>query len=131
MRVSLFGNPPGLADSGCRQLDIPSPSPSNVRSMVHNGRIRFTETDYRPSSKEPTQSSPRKRRKLELDDAWQEARDLMLKADEAQNQGETFVLSTAKAAPSLTAGKRKANPFPTLENQPAKGRGKGKGGREG
>ncbi|KAI0331078.1 hypothetical protein GY45DRAFT_1361029 [Cubamyces sp. BRFM 1775] len=131
MRVSLFGHPPGVTDSGCRQLDIPSPSPSNVRSMVHNGRIRFTETDYRPCRALSMQSSPRKRRKLELDDAWQEARDLMLKADEAQNQGQTFVLSAAKAGPSSTAGKRKANPFPTLENQPAKGRSKGKGRAKG
>ncbi|KAI8989818.1 hypothetical protein BD414DRAFT_485269 [Trametes punicea] len=131
MRVSLFGEPPGFGNSGSRQLDLPTPTPSVIRSMMHSGRVRFDETNYRPHPRESLQSSPRKRRKLDLDAAWREARDLMLKADQAQSQGQGFSLSaaTSKAGSSSKAGRRKAKPFPSLQSERTKGPPKAKRGK--
>ncbi|KAI0780528.1 hypothetical protein BD413DRAFT_497786 [Trametes elegans] len=126
MRVLLIGNPPGDEVSGQRQLDIPEPTPSNVCSLLQNGRIRFTDTDYRPSHH--SVQSPRKRRKLDLDEAWREARDLMVEADSARNEGRPFSLSAAKAGQaSSSAVKRTIEPFPSLAPSKTKAKGKGKG----
>lgn len=126
MRVVLLGDPPGRADAGPRQLTIPNPSPSNVRSMLQNGRIRFDDTDYRTARRPSTQSSPRKKRKTDIDAAWREARDLMLREEQAQNGGGPSVLPS-DAPPSSKGGKRKLNAFPSLDIPPGKGKGKGKG----
>ncbi|CDO73653.1 hypothetical protein BN946_scf185014.g123 [Trametes cinnabarina] len=129
MRVSLFGEPPGLAAAGISQLDIPSPSPLNVRSLQHNGRIRFSETDYRSAPRQSVQSSPRKRRKLDVDTAWEEARDLMLAAAASENPGN----GSSRAGARTASGKHIVKPFPSLESDTQKGKskinGKGKWGK--
>ncbi|KAI0672817.1 hypothetical protein C8Q78DRAFT_1144283 [Trametes maxima] len=123
MRVCLFGTPPEHTDTGQRQLDVASPSPSNVRAMAHNGRIRFNETDYRPSQRrQSVHSSPRKKRKLDLDAAWRNARDLMVTADEAENGSNSSILGSL-----TTVGQRKIDPFPTLDTEASKTKHKGKG----
>ena len=80
MRVLLLGDPPG--QGGQRRLSISTPSASNVRSMKLDGRLRFIETNYRPLRDDTTRASPRKKRKLDIETTWQEARDLMVKMDE-------------------------------------------------
>ncbi|KAL1944776.1 hypothetical protein VTO73DRAFT_3206 [Trametes versicolor] len=127
MRVVFLGEPPGRADTGPRQLTIPDPSPSNVRSMVQNGRIRFRETDCRPARRPSAQSSPRKKRKTDVDAAWREARDLMLREEQAQNGGGPSVLLSSDAPPSSKGARRKLNAFPSLDIPAGKGKGKGKG----
>ncbi|RDX56347.1 hypothetical protein OH76DRAFT_1368922 [Lentinus brumalis] len=81
LRVLLLGEPPG-SGSEPRKLSISTPSASNVRSMMLDGRVRFNEENYRPSRRDPIRSSPRKKRKLDIETAWQEARDLMVKMNE-------------------------------------------------
>ncbi|RPD66532.1 hypothetical protein L227DRAFT_570406 [Lentinus tigrinus ALCF2SS1-6] len=80
MRVLLLGEPPG--PEGQRRLSVSNPSASNVRSMMLDGRLRFDDTNYRPSRGDTIRSSPRKKRKLDIETAWQEARDVMVKMDE-------------------------------------------------
>ncbi|KAI0362547.1 hypothetical protein OH77DRAFT_1515775 [Trametes cingulata] len=138
MRVSLFGTPPGHNQSssakGQPELDVPNPSPSNVRSIAQNGRMRFDEANYRPGGRQrdSVHASPRKKRKLDLDAAWGEARELMLRADEAQG-GElarTSGLGTAGKS-GKKCGRRKLDAFPSLEGQARKGKGKGKARNKG
>ncbi|KAH9852727.1 hypothetical protein C2E23DRAFT_756315 [Lenzites betulinus] len=124
MRVSLLGNPPGHKEVGQRQLTIPDPSASNVRTMLHNGRIRFSDADYRPSRRQSLLSSPRKKRKLDVDAAWRDARDLMIR----ENGGDPSGMQAS--GQSSNAVKRKPNPFPSLDTNFAKGKGKGKARRK-
>ncbi|OSD08458.1 hypothetical protein PYCCODRAFT_1448687 [Trametes coccinea BRFM310] len=128
MRVSLFGDPPGHTDPGNRQLDITNPSTLNVRSLHHNGRIRFNEANYRSSPRQSVQSSPRKRRKLDLDAAWRGARDLMLAEDTGRNADHashgTAAGSSQMGTSSSASRRRKANPFPSLESGKTKDKGK-------
>ncbi|KAI0647452.1 hypothetical protein C8Q79DRAFT_628337 [Trametes meyenii] len=125
MRVCLFGTPPGHTDTGQRQLDVASPSPSNVRAMAHNGRIRFNETDYRPSRRRQSAQilSPQKKRKVGLDAAWRDARDQMVAADEAENGGISSILGGL-----TTVGQRGPDPFPSpyAEASITKSKSKGK-----
>ncbi|TBU35579.1 hypothetical protein BD311DRAFT_860098 [Dichomitus squalens] len=118
MRVSLFGDPPGP-----HQLDIPSPSASNVRSIELDGHIRFDENDYRPSRRKKVQSSPRKKRKFDLDIAWREARDAMISVYEGNDDevapGSSRYASGSSRRTNGTRGKGKAHADP-------KGKGKAK-----
>ncbi|KAI0636580.1 hypothetical protein C8Q77DRAFT_1215574 [Trametes polyzona] len=126
MRVTLFGSPPGRTEPDARQLDIPSPSQSNVRSMRHNNRVRFSEATYRPSRRDGLQSSPRKKRKLDIDAAWRHARDCMLKEDGSYEGGDLLSHELTKAGPSSSKGGRRPNPFPSLNTRSGKGKGKAK-----
>ncbi|KAI0822792.1 hypothetical protein BC628DRAFT_643693 [Trametes gibbosa] len=123
MRVSLLGDPPGHKELERPQLTIPDPSASVVRTMLHNGRIRFSDADYRPSRRQSLLSSPRKKRKVDVDVAWQNARDLMIR----ENGGDP--LGTYPSAQPSHARRRKPNPFPSLDTNFAKDKGKGKGRR--
>ncbi|KAH9931691.1 uncharacterized protein BXZ73DRAFT_101601 [Epithele typhae] len=88
MRVVLFGNPPGhMGASGERRLNVPSPSVSNVRPMALDGRIRFNTNNYRTVRSDPSQASPRKKRKLDMEESWREARDRMVQEYERQENG--------------------------------------------
>ncbi|KAI9065429.1 hypothetical protein FKP32DRAFT_1590609 [Trametes sanguinea] len=129
MRVSLFGEPPGYTAPADTQLDIPSPSASNVRSLHHNGRLRFSEADYRSSPRQSVQSLPRKRRKLDLDAAWREARDMALAEDAARNAGagsKEAVAGSSKFGVTTSSRRRKANPFPSMDSSKTKEKRKGK-----
>ncbi|KAI0748451.1 hypothetical protein C8Q80DRAFT_1270854 [Daedaleopsis nitida] len=101
MRVTLYGHPPGMDID--RRLSISKPSASNIRPMMLDGRIRFNESNYRPARPEPLRSSPRKKRKLELVHEWQEARDLMVRANE--DGDEALLFSFTRYASPHTNGK--------------------------
>lgn len=113
MRLTLYGHPPGM--DGDRRLSIPNPSPSNVRSMMLDGHIRFNDSNYRTPSRDSVHSSPRKKPKLDLDAAWREARGLMAKADEDGDEALLATTSQYADACSVTQDKYKRN-----------GKGKGK-----
>ncbi|KAI0807816.1 hypothetical protein C8Q74DRAFT_1187467 [Fomes fomentarius] len=113
MRLTLYGHPPGM--DGDRRLSIPNPSPSNVRSMMLDGHIRFNDGNYRTSRGDSVHSSPQKKPKLDLDAAWREARGLMVKADEDGDEALLATTSQYADASSATQDKYKRN-----------GKGKGK-----
>ncbi len=108
MRVSLFGDPPGP-----KTVDIPNPSASNVRSIEVDGHIRFSENNYRPSRRKSVRpSSPRKKRKLDLDVVWRDARNAMV----SMHQGDD----------DLPAGSSRYATGSSRRNGDAKGKGKAK-----
>ncbi|TFY62705.1 hypothetical protein EVJ58_g3701 [Rhodofomes roseus] len=96
VKVSLFGDGPRvLSDTAQGDLTVAFPSPSNILPMVRRGRIRFTERNYKAADRDTAvQASPRKRRKLDIDTRWKEARDLMLQEDEDANEGLPMLLSS-------------------------------------
>ncbi|KAI1794726.1 hypothetical protein LXA43DRAFT_996327 [Ganoderma leucocontextum] len=108
MRVSLFGDPPGP-----KTVDVPNPSASNVRSVDLNGHIRFNENNYRPSRRKSVQLSPRKKRKMDLDVVWRDARNAMVSVHEGND--DDFPTSSSRYAPG-----------PSRRNGDAKGKGKAK-----
>lgn len=118
MSLSLYGDPPGhLGAAGERRLNVTSPSVSNVRSMTLDGRLRFNESNYRTSRPESTPPSPRKKRRLDLLEAWQEARDLMIKEDQDSATGRlrqypesTSSYDIASSANGDAKGKGRAKP---------------------
>lgn len=63
--------------------------------MACNGRIRFHEDNYKilPFESDVSQS-PRKKQKLDLEARWKIARDIMLRADEDDNDGLPSVVSS-------------------------------------
>lgn len=63
--------------------------------MALRGRVRFNEKNYKTMSGDAAATlSPRKRRKLDIDTRWTEARDLMLQEDEDANEGLPMLLSS-------------------------------------
>ena len=119
MRLSLFGDPPGhMGAAGERRLNVSSPSVSNVRSMVLDGRLRFNENNYRPSRPDLSQSSPRKKRRLDLDEAWKEARDIMLKADrEGEGMLQEADSTSSRDVGGLVKGKGRASNGSDVEGE--------------
>ena len=62
--------------------------------MAYKGRIRFHEDNYKVAHfAGNTPRSPRKKQKMDLDTRWKAARDMMLQADEEENDGLPSVLS--------------------------------------
>ncbi|KAI0723841.1 hypothetical protein C8T65DRAFT_90485 [Cerioporus squamosus] len=118
LRVLLLGEPPGSGSEGPRKLSISAPSAYNMRSMMLDGRVRFNEENYRPSRRGSIRSSPRKKRKLDIETAWQEARDLMVKMDEESDDD----LNNT----STRYGTRPSASHKNGETTQGKGKGKGK-----
>lgn len=72
-----------------------TPSASTILPMALRGRVRFNERNYKTEGEDVAEmKSPRKRRKLDVDARWTEARDLMLQEDEDANEGLPMLLST-------------------------------------
>ncbi|EPS96859.1 hypothetical protein FOMPIDRAFT_85458 [Fomitopsis schrenkii] len=96
LQVSLFGDGPDPTGPAQRaDLTVDTPSASNILPMALRGRIRFNEMNYKTTSGDVAGTvSPRKRRKLDIDTRWTEARDLMLKEDEDANEGLPMLLSS-------------------------------------
>ena len=119
MGVWLFGDPPGhKGASGERRLTISSPSVANVRSMVLDDHLRFNKNNYRTLCADFSPSSPRKKRKLDLDETWLEARDLMIDADESED-GE-----------GLLQGSASSNGVNRLKNGDSKGKARARTGSD-
>ena len=117
MRVSLFGDPPGA-----KTVDVPKPSSSNVRSLSLNGHIRFNENNYRPSRRKSAQPTPHKKRKLDLDVVWRDARNAMVRVHEGSEElpaSSSRYASGSSRRNGDTKGKGKAKADP-------KGKGKAK-----
>ncbi|KZT70075.1 hypothetical protein DAEQUDRAFT_756501 [Daedalea quercina L-15889] len=119
LKVTLLGDGPHLTDIAERDgLIVASPSASNILSMLsHRGKVRFSEENYKTAigatAAATSARSPRKRRKLDIDTRWKEARELMLQEDEDANEGLPVLLSShfsrdasfSVKAPSASGGK--------------------------
>lgn len=102
-RVNLFGDALGHSDTDdVRELTIDAPSASNILSMAVGGTMRFNEANFRqPQLSADIQRSPRKKRKSDIETRWKAARDLMLAADQEENDGLPMWLSTYVAGDTL------------------------------
>ena len=110
MRVSLFGDPPGP-----KTVDIPKPTASNVRSIEVDGHIRFNENNYHPSKRKSVLLSPRKKRKLDLDVVWRDARNAMVSVHESNDDlaaGSSRYASGSSRGKSDAKGEGKAKADP-------------------
>lgn len=94
LEISLFGDSPSRVHNK-EGIIIHSPSPSNILPVAFGGTLRFNETNFRRSGQTTmAHESPKKKQKSDLEARWRTARDLMLKADQDDNDGLPMLLSS-------------------------------------
>ncbi|KAI0958061.1 hypothetical protein AcW1_006245 [Taiwanofungus camphoratus] len=95
LRVTLFGDSPRHSQTDeIADVRIFTPSLSNILPMAARGILRFNENNYKHSARTSgMQESPKKKPRLDFEARWKNARDLMLKTDEEDNDGLPMMLS--------------------------------------
>lgn len=132
MRVALFGRYPGSSPKApVTELVVAVPSPEVIRPFCAAPRqLRFTDATYVSGSQlaDDVKGSPRKRQKTmreshtNLDTRWRNARDLMLRHYQRQNDGFPLSISlfVKDDSPEASSGlSRVAKPVPRASPTPS------------